>query len=186
MLDFIFELNKMEIELLRNWVREQHEGQVIPKNGYPYFTHLSAVAALAGGVVRLGGEIGLCHDLLEDTEVTAEALREALLSFGYSHKDSEIITTCVVELTDVYTASAFGELKKNERKQLEAERLITISSRAQSVKYADLIDNIGWVLTFDKRAAKKYLKKKLALLRRLNKGDRGLWLMAVKLIEDNL
>ena len=176
----------MEIELLRNWVREQHEGQIIPKNGYPYFTHLSAVAALAGGVVRLGGEIGLCHDLLEDTEITAGTLNEVLLSFGYSQTDSEIITTCVVELTDVYTVFAFGELKKNERKQLEAERLITISSRAQTVKYADLIDNIGWVLTFDKQAAKKYLKKKLTLLKDLNKGDRGLWLMAMKLIEDNL
>ncbi|WP_316763208.1 hypothetical protein [Pedobacter aquatilis] len=176
----------MEIKLLRDWVREQHEGQIIPKNGYPYFTHLSAVAALAGGVVRLGGEIGSCHDLLEDTEITAGTLNEVLLSFGYSQTDSEIITTCVVELTDVYTVSAFGELKKNERKQLEAERLITISSRAQTVKYADLIDNIGWVLTFDKQSAKKYLKKKLTLLKDLNKGDRGLWLMALKLIEDNL
>jgi len=176
----------MDIEFLRDWVREQHEGQIIPKNGYPYFTHLSAVAALAGGVVRLGGEIGLCHDLLEDTEITAGTLNEVLLSFGYSQTDSEIITTCVVELTDVYTVSAFGELKKNERKQLEAKRLITISSRAQTVKYADLIDNIGWVLTFDKQAAKKYLKKKLTLLKDLNKGDRGLWLMAMKLIEDNL
>jgi len=171
---------------LRDWVREQHEGQIIPKNGYPYFTHLSAVAALAGGVVRLGGEIGLCHDLLEDTEITAGTLNEVLLSFGYSQTDSEIITTCVVELTDVYTVSAFGELKKNERKQLEAERLITISSRAQTVKYADLIDNIGWVLTFNKQAANEYLKKKLTLLKDLNKGDRGLWLMAMKLIEDNL
>jgi len=171
---------------LRDWVREQHEGQIIPKNGYPYFTHLSAVAALAGGVVRLGDEIGLCHDLLEDTEITAGTLNEVLLSFGYSQTDSEIITTCVVELTDVYTVSAFGELKKNERKQLEAKRLITISSRVQTVKYADLIDNIGWVLTFDKQAAKKYLKKKLTLLKDLNKGDRGLWLMAMKLIEDNL
>ena len=176
----------MDIEFLRDWVREQHEGQIIPKNGYPYFTHLSAVAALAGGVVRLGGEIGLCHDLLEDTEITAGTLNEVLLSFGYSQTDSEIITTCVVELTDVYTVSAFGELKKNERKQLEAERLITISSRAQTVKYADLIDNIGWVLTFNKQAANEYLKKKLTLLKDLNKGDRGLWLMAMKLIEDNL
>ena len=176
----------MDIEFLRDWVREQHEGQIIPKNGYPYFTHLSAVAALAGGVVRLGDEIGLCHDLLEDTEITAGTLNEVLLSFGYSQTDSEIITTCVVELTDVYTVSAFGELKKNERKQLEAKRLITISSRVQTVKYADLIDNIGWVLTFDKQAAKKYLKKKLTLLKDLNKGDRGLWLMAMKLIEDNL
>lgn len=176
----------MSSKLLSDWVREKHEGQFIPKSGLPYFFHLTTVANLAAKVVRLGEEIGLCHDLLEDTKVTASTLEHTLLRFGYSAKDSKIITTCVVELTDVFTAAAFPDLKKAERKKLEASRLLTISSLAQSVKYADLIDNIRWVIRFDKKKAKKYLKKKRALLEVLNKGDAGLRQNAIHLIAQQL
>lgn len=161
-------------EQLAVWVSVKHLGQVIRRTDQPYFKHLKTVAALAGAVVELGYEIGLCHDLLEDTGTTEAELVSALLSFGYNDDQSRLISGCVVELTDVFTASAYPDLGKAERKKRESARLATISATAQTVKYGDLIDNINWVLAHDKKHVKKYLEKKKLLLTDLNRGDESL------------
>lgn len=100
------------IARLTNWVAGKHAGQRIRRTKAPYLNHLLAVANLAKSAASFGYEIGLCHDLLEDTDTTAEALKEALLSFGYNDQEASHITTCVEELTDVYTAVAFPHLRK--------------------------------------------------------------------------
>lgn len=161
-------------ERLTEWVARKHGGQIIRRTDLPYFSHLTTVAALAGAVAELGYETGLCHDLLEDTTVTNAELYNALSGFGYSVHDAGLITKSVVELTDVFTASAYPDDNKKERKKRESARLATISGLAQTVKYGDLIDNINWVLKYDQKRAKKYLKKKKLLLENLTKGDHNL------------
>jgi len=156
---------------LKRWVSLQHQGQVIRRTKKPYFEHLLAVAELAGPAVTLGYEIGLCHDLLEETDVTERELLAALLSFGFTETDAGSITSCVVELTDVYTAVAYPGLSKSERKTLEQARLLTISPTAQTVKYADLIYNAVWVLKYDHKHAAKYMAKKQLLLADLDRGN---------------
>lgn len=62
-----------EVDLL---AAEAHAGQV-DKIGVPYIEHVRAVAA---GLAPLGEQLtkaGLLHDILEDTDWTAERLREA-------------------------------------------------------------------------------------------------------------
>lgn len=62
-----------EVDLL---AARAHAGQ-LDKIGVPYIEHVRAVAA---GLVPLGDELvkaGLLHDILEDTDWTAEGLREA-------------------------------------------------------------------------------------------------------------
>lgn len=103
-------------EKLAHWVGGKHSGQLIKCTEKPYFNHLIAVAEMAKPVVALGYEIGLCHDLLEDTDVSEEELHSALISFGYTIIDANLITTCVKELTDVFTAAAFPDWSKAERK----------------------------------------------------------------------
>lgn len=161
-------------EKLADWVGVKHGGQLIRRTEKPYFDHLIAVAEMAKLAVAFGYEIGLCHDLLEDTDVSEEELRRVLISIGYTIIDADLITNCVKELTDVFTATAYPDWGKPERKAREAERLVNISATAQTVKYCDLIDNIDWVLKFDQKHAKKYLKKKKLLISMMDKGDEGL------------
>lgn len=151
-------------------------------SGEPYIDHLLAVATLAGPAVALGYEIGLCHDLLEDTPTAPAELYAALFVFGYSEAAADQITKIVVELTDVFTATAYPQLRKKERKALEADRLLQISSSGQTVKYSDLIYNISWVLRYQPKKAKKYLRKKARLLKAMDKGDTSLQKKALKMI----
>lgn len=174
------------VERLTEWVALKHEGQIIRRTDLPYFSHLTTVASLAGAVAELGYETGLCHDLLEDTDTTEAELLNTLLSFGYDNVRSHLISGCVVELTDVFTSVAYPDLAKSERKKRESARLATISGLAQTVKYGYLIDNINWVLKYDRKHAKKYLKKKKLLLENLTKGDHNLRQKAFDSIQSGL
>ncbi len=169
-------------ECLINWVAEQHKGQQIKYAGQPYFSHLERVAWLAEHYLIFGYEIGLCHDLLEDTSATEENLRSALIQSGYSRHEADLITSCVTELTDVYTNKAYPSLSKSNRKELEAIRLANISANAQTVKYADLMDNIDWVMLYEPYKAKKYLLKKQKLLLAMDKGHSALRNQLLELI----
>jgi (p)ppGpp synthase/HD superfamily hydrolase len=156
---------------LAGWVAEKHDGQLIKRTDEPYFNHVLAVAEKAGQVVAYGYEIGLCHDLLEDTATTETELFQTLISFEYTEATAALITSSVVELTDVFTAAAYPDLAKTARKNREFIRLGTISATAQTVKYADLIYNLHWVLKYDEKHALKYLLKKQQLLAELTLGN---------------
>jgi hypothetical protein len=161
-------------EQLTTWIKDHHQGQLIRLTDDPYFNHLIFVAEKSGAVIPLGYEIGLCHDLIEETTVTASDLRDALLSFDYPHTQAEHICACVVELTDVFTKVAYPDFTKKKRKKKEAARLAQISPDAQTVKYADLMDNIHWTVQYDQKHAVKYLKRKQTLLVTMTMGDAGL------------
>ncbi|KQM74789.1 hypothetical protein ASE74_02070 [Pedobacter sp. Leaf216] len=167
---------------LAKWVAEQHAGQLVRNTNKPYFNHLETVATLAGPVTRLGYEIGLCHDLLEDTNTNGDDLQNALIRFGYAKSDASEIMNCVIELTDVYTKKAYPYLHKVKRKKLEAERLFKVSAAAQTVKYADLMDNIDWMMQHDQKHATKYLNKKRLLIANLNQGNAQLRQQVLNLI----
>ncbi|OKS86488.1 hypothetical protein [Mucilaginibacter polytrichastri] len=173
-------------EQLTQWIKLQHEGQLIKRTNQPYFAHLLAVAEMAGKATALGYEIGLCHDLFEETNNTVDTLLGALKSFGYNDENANHITGAVIALTDVFTAAAYPDLSKKDRKKREAKRLVTISPDAQTVKYCDLIYNIGWVLEYDEKHAKKYLKKKRKLLKAMLGGDQRLREDALKIIDKAL
>ena len=159
---------------LADWIAMKHNDQVIKRSGAPYFSHLLTVAEIAGQATPLGYEIGLCHDLLEDTSTTEAELLGALIRFGYAVRVAEAITSGVVELTDVFTRKAYPSLSKAIRKKKEHARLLTVSAIAQTVKYADIADNINWVLKYDPKHAKTYLVKKQLLLAGLDRGAKKL------------
>jgi (p)ppGpp synthase/HD superfamily hydrolase len=170
---------------LLDWIKQRHEGQLIRHTAEPYINHLTAVAELAS-VIPLGYEISLCHDLFEETETTSVELLSALTGCGYTDREADLILNCTIELTDVFTKKKHPEWKKKLRKAKEAERLTTISSAAQTVKYADLIYNIGWVVRYDLKRARKYLLKKRLLLVAMTGGEPNLHLKAMRLIEDEV
>jgi (p)ppGpp synthase/HD superfamily hydrolase len=167
------------------WIEQRHEGHLIRRTAEPYINHLVAVAKMTA-VIPLGYEIGLCHDLFEETGITEPMLHSALTSFGYTGQEASLITNCTIELTDVFTKKAYPDLKKEVRKKKEATRLATISATAQTIKCGDLIYNIGWILKYDLKHARKYLKKKKSLLAYMTSGEQHLRQATIKTIDDAL
>ena len=180
----------MNEEIIRNrhkvlaFVALWHVQQKRKYTGEPYLFHLQAVAEMADGKCPYGYEIGLCHDLLEDTICTEEELGRALLRFGYTVNEANLIVECVVELTDVWTPENSPELNRKARKTLEALRLHAISPTGQSVKYADLIDNTKSIVEHDPGFAKKYIQEKEAILEGMDQGNKILRRWCLKSLED--
>jgi len=114
--------------------REKHAGQQ-RADGTPYFRHCAQVAYLAGKLSErynvnppwVAMVAGFLHDVLEDTDATAEYLLE---QFGPS----------VSETVEVLTNDK--SLPQPKRHEVYCRTLrLTADSMAHVVKLADLIDN---------------------------------------------
>lgn len=141
-------------EHLYCFVALKHFEQKRKYTGEPYLSHLKAVAEMADGKCKFGYEIGLCHDLLEDTDCTGAELSEVLLRFGYDVPHAYKIYSAVCDLTDEYTHEKFPQHNRKVRKELEAYRLHGIAKEAQTVKYCDIINNSESILQHDPGFAK--------------------------------
>ncbi len=95
---------------------------------------------------------------------------------------TEKIISMVEELTDKYTKLKYPLLNRDQRKQKEHERLTTISPGAQTVKYADLVDNCSDITKNDPDFAPRYIKEAKDILNRLMKGEPKLRERALKTI----
>ena len=125
----------------------------------------------------------LLHDVLEDTPVSKSEIREFLSSL-MPPRQVERTLDLVIELTDVYVKEAYPHLNRKKRKQLETERLSKVSSEAQTIKYADLIDNGYDILKHDRHFGRKYLSEARALLSAMTNGDPELRQRALKTIDE--
>ena len=124
----------------------------------------------------------LLHDVLEDTPVKPEAIKSflaALMPDAHAQKTLNL----VVELTDVYIKSAYQQLNRRERKKLEAARLAKVSGAAQTIKYADLIDNAFDILKHDPQFGRKFIMEAQSLLKHMNKGNPELRDRAIKTLD---
>lgn len=157
------------------FVTLKHHQQKRKYTGEPYFSHVLAVAQMADGMCKFGYEIGLYHDLIEDTDCGGIELQQALKRFGYSSQDAEFIFKAVMELTDMYIPENFPQLNRAKRKALEAERLHKVSYEAQTVKYFDLMHNTESIVKYDPGFAVKYLAEKATILKGMNKGNPAIY-----------
>jgi len=158
---------------LINWVKAQHEGQLIKDTDAPYFEHALSVANQVAYTGALNYEIGLCHDLFEKTNVTSDKLAAQLIDFGYEAEEACRINNCVNQLTRHFT-KANNPLPKKMRKELENERLLNISPDAQTVKYADFSYNADWMMKHDRHHAKDYLTRHIELIVEMTDGNADL------------
>lgn len=161
--------------LLLDFVKQKHSSQVRKYTGDPYYTHLENVARTVALYEDDLYEIAICHDLFEDTDCDFNALYKKMIEIGYEGSFAYNVCTCVKELTDKFTKEDFPHLNRKKRKQNEAERLSTVSYKAQTVKYADLIDNTTSIVGSDPRFAKTYLEEKEIILNLMNKGNKELY-----------
>jgi hypothetical protein len=141
--------------------------------GFPYATHLENVA-LVESVSDKPETIAAArlHDVVEDTPATVESIEEA---FGKS------VASLVESLTDV-SRPDFGN--RAVRKEIDRQHLARASSRAKTVKLADLIDNCQDIGRNDTRFAKLYLKEMGRLLEVLQEGNADLYREAVRIHDE--
>lgn len=155
-------MNKLDFAL--GFATHAHKDQVRKYTGEPYITHPIAVKDT---LLKLQFHTdvliaALLHDTVEDTDTTIQDIEEY---FG------TIVARLVEDLTDVYTSRALPHLNRKERKRLECARLGGVSSYAQSIKLADLIDNTPSIVLGDAGFAKIYLEEKEEMLKVLIKGS---------------
>lgn len=112
----------------------------------------------------------LLHDVLEDTPVTAEEMRR-FLKLHLEEEQAERTLGLVLELTDVYLKTDFPKLNRKSRKEKELQRLTGISPDAQTIKYADIMDNAQEISEEDTDFSLVYLGEVRKIISRLNRGN---------------
>lgn len=127
----------------------------------------------------------LLHDVLEDTPVTKDEIRK-FLSPLIGKQDTETTIKLVIELTDVYVKTNYPTLNRRERKLKETERMRNISAAAQTIKYADILDNSHEIIDQDTSFAPIYLKEVYQLLLVMKDGDPILHSLAMRTVEEGL
>ncbi|MCF6408035.1 HD domain-containing protein [Chitinophaga filiformis] len=112
----------------------------------------------------------LLHDVLEDTAVTKEELSSYLRDV-MKPEDAQRTLTLTVELTDIYVKKNYPNWNRRKRKNAEAARLGKVSAAAQTIKYADIIDNSLDISNSSSDFKPKFLHECRALLKVMDKGN---------------
>lgn len=154
-----------------------HGDQKRKYTGEPYINHPVAVARLVASVTDDPEMIcaALLHDVIEDTPITFDELRDHRHGFGWA------IASLVNELTDI---SKPTDGVRAVRKAIDRDHIASASIRAKTIKLADLIDNSSSIVEHDPGFAKVYMAEKRALLEVLVEGNGDLFLMASAIVGD--
>lgn len=112
----------------------------------------------------------LLHDVLEDTDTKRQEMLDFLKTL-FSTQGANRVLQLVIDLTDVYIKKDFPHLRRRARKKKELQRLVNTHPDSQTVKYADIIDNVPEITTEDPDFAKVYLRECAAILKKLDKGN---------------
>jgi len=126
----------------------------------------------------------ILHDVLEDTPITHTRLESFLQSIMDTEAANRTLKL-VVDLTDVFTKKNYPRLNRRTRRQKEAERLGTVDPDAQTIKYADILDNTD-VTRQDPDFAWTFLRECSVILEKMNKGNPDLRNRALKRVADCL
>lgn len=121
------------------------------------------------------------HDVVEDTPYTKNDLSTFLRNY-MSEEDQNLTVQLVTELTDVYIKKQFPTLNRFKRKKKELDRLKEITPEAQTIKYADIIDNATEISQSDPDFAERYLQECYDIASALTKGNPELRAIALEII----
>jgi hypothetical protein len=92
----------------------------------------------------------------------------------------------VIELTDVFITKDYPKWNRRKRKNTELERIMTTSGLAQTIKYADIIDNCNEIVAHDPDFAKVFLNECKRLLIGMDKGEPDLYKKAKEMVESKI
>jgi (p)ppGpp synthase/HD superfamily hydrolase len=160
-----------------------HHGQKRRYSDQPYIVHPVRVMKKCSEYTNDDAILSaaLLHDVLEDTAVVATELETFLQSVTDEITAAKTLNL-VADLTDIYTKESYPKLNRAQRKALETQRLATISGNAQTIKYADIIDNAD-VAEYDPGFARKYLKEQRNILTVMTCGNAMLRSHALDVID---
>jgi (p)ppGpp synthase/HD superfamily hydrolase len=127
----------------------------------------------------------LLHDVLEDTEITEAEMEEFLKSVMPSNEAAKTLLL-VNDLTDKYTHAEYPQWNRRIRKNKEADRLGKSHPDAQTIKYADIIDNTESIAASGDDFALKFLHECRYLLKKMTAGNPLLYHKAVETVEAEL
>ncbi|MEX1240860.1 MAG: HD domain-containing protein, partial [Cyclobacteriaceae bacterium] len=183
-------MNKSDIEIIRyvTALADRYHGEQVRKyTGERYIVHPLRVMEM---VREFNSDIrvlsaALLHDVLEDTPVTAENMAQSLLEILDSD-DAQNVTKLVIELTDIFIKADYPGLNRRRRKEREATRLSQAGSGAQTIKYADLIDNVTDIVRQDTDFARVYVQEAKKMLMVMDAGHPVLRERAMRVVEQSL
>lgn len=121
-------MNKRQQDIAFELAQKAHEGQTRRDGVTPYFNHVRDVARVAGDRFGFDDELiaaALGHDLLEDTRLSVDDLRNAGLN--------ERVVAAIIDLTHLH------ENENYEQAILRAKG----NSIARKVKIADNLSNLA-------------------------------------------
>ena len=123
----------------------------------------------------------ILHDVLEDTDTSPGEIKEFLMTL-MNERDVHHTLSLVTELTDVYTKDQYPRLNRRQRKARESDRIEKISTEAQTIKYADIIDNAKGIAAYGAGFAPVFLRECKVLLEKMKKGNNELREEAMEVI----
>lgn len=181
------ESNDDILEKVKEFAHQAHGDQKRKYTPDPYIVHPYRVMKIckdySDDITVLSA--ALLHDVLEDTETTKEDIFDFLrehMSEGNTVNTVELVK----EMTDVYVKQSYPRLNRNRRKRLEAERMAKTSHNAQTIKYADIIDNCNEIVDHDPDFAGVFLFECKKLLDRIDSGNAELRKKAFDTVNLNL
>jgi len=175
------------LEQVRDFAHRAHGKQTRKYTPEPYIMHpvrvMELCRAYQADMPMLAA--ALLHDVLEDTPVNRQGMKDFLASIMDAPQAARTLQL-VVELTDVYTRAAYPRWNRRRRKAMETERLEKTSPAAQTVKYADIVDNCTEIAHHDPDFARVFLRECKALLKKMTRGNPQLHQKAVALVNEKL
>lgn len=174
------------LDKIRQFADNAHGEQKRKYSGQRYIVHPIAVMHICqeytNDIAILSA--ALLHDVLEDTNVSVSQLKEFLHTV-LDTSQAEKALHLVQDLTDEFTKENYPALNRKNRKKKEADRLGKIDPMAQTVKYADLIDNCLDIVKHDQNFGRVFLKESAMFLEYMTSGDQRLYERTKAAIEDS-
>jgi guanosine-3',5'-bis(diphosphate) 3'-pyrophosphohydrolase len=183
-----FGMSENEIlEKVKEYADKAHGNQRRRYSDDPYIVHPVRVMEIVRDYVSNVPVLAaaLLHDVLEDTDKTVDDLRTFLTSL-MSEKHAEQTVAYVIELTDEFIKKNYPQMNRKSRRFKEAERLADASAEAQTIKYADVLDNAADISDNDPDFATVYLRESMHLIKQLEKGNPLLRSRAMEAVQDRL
>lgn len=161
------------IQKARSIACSSHLMQTRKYTGQPYIIHCAAVASMIDFAQLPGDAVAAAwlHDVVEDSDVTNQDL---VKEFG-----SDVAR--IVEFCTQISTKNDGDRKA--QKLMDIEHYANGCSLAQSIKVADMLDNVPSIVAFDPVFAKTYLEEKRQLLDKLTLAKSSLLQSAHKMMQ---
>lgn len=176
---------KEKYDKFLEFVVSAHSGQKRKYTGEPYHNHLKRVSDEVLVLNPYAAFIGLGHDLIEDTDETKESIERYLHEvMDGDYLGIKFIIDGIICLTDEYTKEKYPNMNRSERKGMEIDRLTHMHPVYQSIKYADITDNISSIVEHDPDFGLVYVKEKIKLVNRMRYGDIDLMIKCFHMLHE--